>query len=168
MVNEMVGTQMKGWQNEYQLIIWNTLRTLHLQSHQGIEDIFCENRKMLTHCKVFRIICLLPLQCMDEGKNQKCAFQKIKFALDLSSEMVRQQTLESVFYFWASSWPCWPESVRPAKCNFRLEKFKIWVLPGASFIRKMRPLGFYITTASWEMWKSGWTIQLLRSPFPKF
>ena len=36
---------------------------------------------------------------MDEGKNQKCAFQKIKFALDLSSEMVRQQTLESVFYF---------------------------------------------------------------------
>ena len=66
----------------------------------------------------------------------------------------------------ALSWPCWPESVGPAKCNFRLENLKISVLHSASFVWEMRPPGFYIT--SWEMWKSGWRIQLLCSPFPKF
>ena len=57
--------------------------------------------------------------CIDEGKNRKCVFQNIKFAEDSSSEMVRQQSFKSVFYF-----ELWVDrlvlSVWPAKYNFRV------------------------------------------------
>ena len=99
--------------------------------------------------------------CIDEGKNRKCVFQNIKFAEDSSSEMVRQQSFKSVFYF-----ELWVDrvvsSVWPAKYNFRVEKFKISTR--CKFHKENASPGIFIRMRNVKIR----TIQLLRSPFPKF
>ena len=90
--------------------------------------------------------------CIDEGKNWKCVFQNIKFAEDSSSEMVRQQSFKSVFYF-----ELWVDRLVLSvwhTCKIQFPSGKVQNIKAVQVsYGKCVPRDFL---SGWEMWKCEW------------